>query len=402
MQTAAMKSHGVRADHVGDRRLLALRHRFEKDRARVARRDHVDAGGARAAQHDAAAADVGVAGVAELHDVEAGGDIGRAVLAVLQMHRQRAEIGVLALQHHLLHRRVGGRDLHRLVRIGEPLGDRRQQARLVGVERQRQPLARAHDVADQFGLLRPDRLEPGRARIAVEHARRRRSRSIGWSWTSHSPSCTSRSTKRRRRNRSVSGSHAASLDCNESVRPVDCASTASRRTMPCRGRKRNTRSATSMSGCCGAAPARRCCSCTAPTACRSGCRCSTCCPSSSRCSCPSIPGFGTSDNPAVDAQHRRSGDVLPRFPRRVRAARGPCRRPVARRLGRGGSRGAQLLADQDAVAARARRHPHQGHAERRQLHLGPRGRRSATSTTTRPSPIRSWRCSRPTSRPTSC
>ena len=37
---------------------------------------------------------------------------------------------------------------------------------------------------------------------------------------------------------------------------------------------------------------------------------------------PEHPGFGTSDNPAVDPQHRRSGDVLPRFPRRVRAARG--------------------------------------------------------------------------------
>ncbi len=105
---------------------------------------------------------------------------------------------------------------------------------------------------------------------------------------------------------------------------------------------------------------------------------------------------------AVDAQHRRPGDVLPRFPRRVRAARGSRGRAIARRLGRGGGRGAQLLADQDAVAAGARRHPHQGHAERRQLHLGARGRRSATSTTTRPSPIRSWRCSRPTSRPTSC
>ena len=35
---------------------------------------------------------------------------------------------------------------------------------------------------------------------------------------------------------------------------------------------------------------------------------------------PEHPGFGTSDNPAVAAQHRRSGDVLPRFPRRVRAA----------------------------------------------------------------------------------
>ena len=35
---------------------------------------------------------------------------------------------------------------------------------------------------------------------------------------------------------------------------------------------------------------------------------------------PEHPGFGTSDNPAVAAEHRRSGDVLPRFPRRIRTA----------------------------------------------------------------------------------
>jgi hypothetical protein len=158
-----------RADHIGDRRLLALRHRFEIDRPGIARRDHIDAGGARSAQHDAAAADVVMAGVAELHDVEAGGNVGRAVFAVLQMHRQRAEIGLLALQHHLLHRGVRRRDLHRLVRTGETLRDRREQPCLVGVERKRKTLARSHDVADQLGLLRADRLEPGRARIAVQH-----------------------------------------------------------------------------------------------------------------------------------------------------------------------------------------------------------------------------------------
>ena len=35
---------------------------------------------------------------------------------------------------------------------------------------QREPLARAHDVADQLGLFRPRRLEQHRARIAVEDA----------------------------------------------------------------------------------------------------------------------------------------------------------------------------------------------------------------------------------------
>ena len=106
---------------------------------------------------------------AEPHDIEAGGDIGRAVLAVLQMHRQRTKIGLLALQHHLLHRSVLGRDFHWLVRIREPSSDRRKQPALVGVERERQSLARSHNVADQLCFFRSDRLEPGRARVAVEH-----------------------------------------------------------------------------------------------------------------------------------------------------------------------------------------------------------------------------------------
>ena len=55
------------------------------------------------------------------------------------------------------------------MRRGQTPGDRRQEPALVGVERERKTLSRAHDVADQFGLLWPDGLEPGRARIAVEH-----------------------------------------------------------------------------------------------------------------------------------------------------------------------------------------------------------------------------------------
>ena len=85
------------------------------------------------------------------------------------MHRQRAEIGVLAFQHHLLDRRILGFDLHRLDRIREPLRQLRHQAGLIGVERQRQPLARRHHVANQLRLLRTDRLEPYRARVAFQH-----------------------------------------------------------------------------------------------------------------------------------------------------------------------------------------------------------------------------------------
>ena len=59
--------------------------------------------------------------------------------------------------------------------MGEPLGDRREQPRLVGIERHREALARAHHVADQLGLFRADRLEPGRASDCRRAPRRRRS-----------------------------------------------------------------------------------------------------------------------------------------------------------------------------------------------------------------------------------
>ena len=88
---------------------------------------------------------------------------------------------------------------------------------------------------------------------------------------------------------------------------------------------------------------------------------------------PEHPGFGTSDNPAW---LRNIGDLamyyldfLDEFgPHEVHV--------VGQSLGGWAAAEAavaKLLADQDAVAAGARRHPHQGPAERRQFHLGPGG-----------------------------
>ena len=143
--------------------------------------------------------------------------------------------------------------------------------------------------------------------------------------------------------------------------------------LPKSRRNRDTRSATSPCGCCAAAPARRCCSCTAPTACRCGCRCSSCCRSSSRCCVPEHPGFGTSDNPPW---MRNIGDLAMYyldFLDGLGADHGASGRAVARRLGRGRGRGAQLRAARKPHAAGAGGHPHQGRALRRQLHLGARG-----------------------------
>ena len=109
--------------------------------------------------------------------------------------------------------------------------------------------------------------------------------------------------------------------------------------------------------------------CMAPTACRSGCRCSICSPSSSRCSSPSIRASA----PRTTAWLRNIGDLAMYYldfldgfgPHEVhlagsRSVAGPPRRP-RRETARGSKR----------CRCWARRHPHQGHAERRQLHLGP-------------------------------
>ena len=159
----------VRADHVGHRQRLLARHRLKIDGAQIARRDQVDAGLARPAQHDAAAADIGAARIAELRKIEAGGYIGRTVRAVLQVYRQAAEIRLIVAMHDPLDRRIRRRQLDRRDGIGEALLQHRQKVALFRFERQRQPAPRTHDIAGEFSLLRAGRLEPGGARVAVEH-----------------------------------------------------------------------------------------------------------------------------------------------------------------------------------------------------------------------------------------
>ena len=163
------KIRRMRADRVGDRHLLLARRGIEIDRAHVARRDQVDAGLARPAQHDAAATHIGEAGVGKQRVVDARGDVRRAVGAVLQMRRQRAQVRLVALEHDLLHRRLLRRHFRRRQRLRQPLLQRAEQAALVGIERKRQPPTRTHDVADKLGLLRSGGLEQRCLWIAVEH-----------------------------------------------------------------------------------------------------------------------------------------------------------------------------------------------------------------------------------------
>ena len=51
----------------------------------------------------------------------------------------------------------------------EACAQRAQQIALIGVERQCDPLARGHDVADQLGFFGPCRLEQHRLGVAFEH-----------------------------------------------------------------------------------------------------------------------------------------------------------------------------------------------------------------------------------------
>ena len=159
------------ADREGDRHALASGDRGLIERAQIARGIEVDAGGARAAQHQAAATDIGDARLRVARIVDAGGDIGRAVEPVLQVDRQRGQVGIVAGQHDIVHRSVRGRHLDRSDRMAQAFAQDGGKAGLVGLERGGKAAPGAHHVADELGLLRPHRAEPDRVGIAVEHRR---------------------------------------------------------------------------------------------------------------------------------------------------------------------------------------------------------------------------------------
>ena len=161
----------MRADHECDRHRLARRGARLIDRAQVARRVEVDAGLGAAAQHQAADAHIGEAGLRVDDEVGGRRDIGRAVGAVLEMHGQRGEIGVGAGQHDLLRRRLGARDLDDLGLVAHPLLELAQQLARGDAEGARDPRAAAGDTADQLLALGSGRLEQHRARISFQRLR---------------------------------------------------------------------------------------------------------------------------------------------------------------------------------------------------------------------------------------
>ncbi len=153
------------------RQPLAFGHAGLIERAQIAGRVEIDAGGARPPQHQPPAADIGEAVLRVAGVIDAGGNIGRAVEPVLHVHRQRCEIGVVAGQHHLVHGRLARGDLDRGDRMLQAFPQHCGKSGFIGVECRRQAPACAHDVADELGSLRPDRAKPHCVRIAVEHGR---------------------------------------------------------------------------------------------------------------------------------------------------------------------------------------------------------------------------------------
>ena len=129
----------MRADHEAHRRGLSRRGIGQVDRLQIARRDEIDAGLVFGAQHQPAQADIGEAGLRIDDIVDRGRDIGPAVGAVLQMHRQLGHVGVVAGQHHRLAGRLGARHFENLRLVAQPPLHFLQQLVRLDAERRRDP-----------------------------------------------------------------------------------------------------------------------------------------------------------------------------------------------------------------------------------------------------------------------
>ncbi len=155
------------ADDHAERQPLAAPERGEIDRAQIARGDEIDAGGGAAAQHQPAQPDIGEAGRGIAGEVHGGGNVGGAVLAVLEVDRKPGQVDVRAAQHHLLHRRPV--DLDQFRRELKPTQDLGQELLPIDAEGPRHARAAREQIADErraAGLLEQHGL-----RVGLERAR---------------------------------------------------------------------------------------------------------------------------------------------------------------------------------------------------------------------------------------
>ena len=161
LQVAAMIIERMRADREADRQPLAALEAGEIDVLQVGGVGQVGAHGVAAAQHQPAAADIGLAGRRVGGEVDARGDVGAAVLLMLDVERQAGEVDVVAPPDRLMHRRLRRRHLQHRLRIGHAAHELVRDVALRHAQRRGEPLAAAGDRRDHLALLRPDPLEMG-------------------------------------------------------------------------------------------------------------------------------------------------------------------------------------------------------------------------------------------------
>src|SRR5690606_3135274 len=116
-------------------------------------------------------ADVEPAGRRVYGEVDGCGKVRSAVTGVLQMDRQRGEVGVIALEYDLMDRCHAGWDLDRVDRRAQPFDDGGADLFLGDPERLCDAATRAHDIADEFMSVRPDILEIDGLGAAIEQLR---------------------------------------------------------------------------------------------------------------------------------------------------------------------------------------------------------------------------------------
>src|SRR5207237_5769874 len=94
---------------------------------------------------------------------------GRAIGAVLEMRRERGEVGLLAREHDRLRWRLDARHLDDLRWVAQAALDLMQQLARLDAERARYAAAAAGDVGRKLLPLGADRAKHDRTRVAFEH-----------------------------------------------------------------------------------------------------------------------------------------------------------------------------------------------------------------------------------------
>jgi len=139
------------------------------DRLEIAWRHQIDSGLLARAQHQPSQADIGPAGFGIDDVVDRGGYVGAAVGAVLEMHRQLSDVGVIAGQNHLLARRLGARDIDNVWLVAQPPLDFLQQGIRLDPERCRNTGAASHHATDKLRSLGTGGAEQHGLGITLQH-----------------------------------------------------------------------------------------------------------------------------------------------------------------------------------------------------------------------------------------